>query len=72
MDYQHASEASRAWDKRNAIKGPFLVLNLHPWCGARWVHERGLFTKLSNWQVASLVGAIEIYDISFSLLAFYL
>ena len=54
MGYQYAGEASHAWDERNVIQGPFPILNLRPWC--RGV-VRGLFTTLSNWQIASLTGA---------------
>ena len=57
MGYQHAGEASHAWDKRNVIQGPFPILNLRPWCrGASGAWE-GLFTTLNNWQIASLSGA---------------
>ena len=70
IGYQHAGEASHAWDKRNAIQGPFPILNLRPWCrGASGACE-GLLTTLSNWQIASLSGETNRdrhnYPLSFS------
>ena len=57
VTYQHAGEASHAWDKRNVIQGPLPILNLCPWCRGASGAWQGLFTTLSNWQIASWTGA---------------